>query len=260
VPVYVSGRKNLIEFLRACAARKLKVALSSWFWKDSCGVRRLIRTLVKMARIWNVTLEIIRAEGLLHMLLFVNLCNEWPGISCAPFFVNQPPELIWGGWHTAPSMQWLTESVRLVRAAFRRIPPTYSFNPNSAHAANADLAFLDLFEPHIWIAECNGGECYREVGHEFPLADPRGSYARQAKADKTYAACLGCWQNLVTTEIRTYSEVSRRHRNPRVTTKCWGAIDYKKMAPARLGPGEGALPARNRNRLRNLPLVRHLPG
>jgi len=190
-----------------------------------------------MARIWNVTFEIIRAEGLLHTLLFVDLCNEWPGISCAPFFVNQPPELIWGGWHTAPSMQWLTESVRLVRAAFRRIPPIYSFNPNPAHAANADLAFLDLFEPHIWIAECNGGECYREVGHEFPLADPRGSYARQDKADKTYAARPGCWQNLVTTEIRTYSEVSRRHGKPLVTTKCWGAIDNEKNGPCSTGAG-----------------------
>lgn len=231
-PVEVNIRRNLIDFLQQCDRRGLKVSLSSWFRKDSGDVRRLIRTPVDMARIWFTTLEIIRREGLLHTLIFVDLCNEWPGISWAPFFVNQPPELTWGGWHTAPSMQWMQESVRLVREAFPDIPLTYSFNPDPHHAcppkgSSPDLSFLDLFDPHIWAAQCNSGEFYKLVGYDYPLDHPRGYYAIQSNALKTYTARPEYWQQLLTTEIQAYAAVSRHHRKPLATTECWGIVDYK---------------------------------
>jgi hypothetical protein len=226
-PVEVNVRGNLIAFLGACRERGLKVGLSSWFRKDSGDVRRLVRTPEDMARIWQTTLELIRAEGLLDTVLYVDLCNEWPGVHWAPFFVNDPPELTWGGWHTALSMHWMRRSVELLRAAYPDIPLTYSFNPDPAHAAGAGLQFLDFFEPHIWMAQCNQNEFYRRVSYDFPLDDPRGYYAIQQRAKPTYNARPEYWQSLLVREVQAYAEVSRQHRRPLATTECWGLVDYK---------------------------------
>jgi len=49
-------------------------------------------------------------EALQQSCLFQkqNLCNEWNGSAWSPYFVNDPPEAIWTGWHTDKSKQWMT--------------------------------------------------------------------------------------------------------------------------------------------------------
>ena len=215
------------EFIHACNARGIRVALSSWFRKDTGDRRMKIKTVADMARIWIRTLELLQAEGLVENLLYVDLCNEWPGSHWAPFFLNDPPELTWGGWHSERSLAYLRQSISLVRSAFPNVPLTYSFNPENPQAAKHDLGFLDFFEPHIWMVNAYGYTFNPKVGYGFELLDPKGYYNLQKNAERVYREQADYWQQGLIGLINSYAEVSRAHNRPLITTECWGIIDYK---------------------------------
>jgi len=217
----------LPEFIHACNARGIRVALSSWFRNDTGDIRMKIKTAADMARIWIRTLELLQSEGLVENLLYVDLCNEWPGPHWAPFFLNDPPELTWGGWHSERSLAYLRESISLVRSAFPNVPLTYSFNPENPQAAKHDLGFLDFFEPHIWMVNAYGYTFNPKVGYGFELLDPKGYYNLQKNAERVYREQADYWQQGLIGLINAYAEVSRAHNRPLITTECWGIIDYK---------------------------------
>ncbi|MBC8008616.1 MAG: cellulase [Burkholderiales bacterium] len=226
-PTRVRVWPALPEFMRACAARGIRVALSTWFRKDTSDTRMNIRTAADMARIWIRTLELLQREGLTDDLLYVDLCNEWPGTHWAPFFVNEPPELTWGGWHSERSLSFMRESIALVRAAFPRVPLTYSFNPENPQAATRDLGFLDFFEPHIWMVNAHGYSFNPKVGYGFELTDPKGYYNIQKNAERVYREDAAHWNAGLVGLVHAYADVSRAHRRPLITTECWGIVDYK---------------------------------
>ena len=55
----------LIDFLKACRARRIKVALSSWFREDADNVRMALSTPQAMAKCWIDTLRLIADAGLM---------------------------------------------------------------------------------------------------------------------------------------------------------------------------------------------------
>lgn len=64
------------DFLRKCRERGIKVGISSWYREDIDDVRMEITSPEKMADNWIAVLDLIKAEGLLDTVLYVDMCNE----------------------------------------------------------------------------------------------------------------------------------------------------------------------------------------
>lgn len=227
-PVKIKPLPSLVAFIRNCARRGILVALSSWFREDTGNIRRLIQTPAEIEYVWRATLDHLAAAKLLDAIWFVDLCNEFPGPFWAPYFINDPPGLGWGGWHTAKAWAWITASVAALRHAYPQIPLTYSFNPNeSSLRADHDLATLDLLEPHLWLASANHNEFFKEIGYDFPLHDLRGYLALQKNALRAYRARPDYWLAALRGLIGEQVRIARRFNLSLVTTECWSVIDYK---------------------------------
>jgi sugar phosphate isomerase/epimerase len=226
-PTRVCVWPALADFIRACAERGVKVALSSWFRADGTQRRLVLDTPEKLAEAWAITLRLLEREGLLGAILFVDLCNEWPGHHWAPFFRNDPPEATFGGWHTERSRAYMKAAIAPLRAEFPQLPLTFSFTFKNPPGHEHDLSYLDLFEPHLWMANNATNDFYNEVGYRYELTDPKGYNNLQVHAERAYRARPEFWHGILLGLIESHAEISRRRRRPLVTTECWGPVDYK---------------------------------
>jgi len=220
---------DLLDFIRKCGQRKIKVGLSSWFREDVDNIRMKIDSPQKMAEIWISTLQKIDREGLLEHILYVDLCNEWPGDIWAPYFINDPKDKTWGYWHTDKSMEYMKESVNIVKREYPVIPVCYSFDGlDYAMYNNKNLDFFDLIEHHMWAVKLNNNEFYELVG---PVKDGRFTMEAYHKlsqnALKIYYERPEYWKNLLKTNIHLLASAAAKANQPLITTECWGIVDYK---------------------------------
>jgi sugar phosphate isomerase/epimerase len=224
----VRVQPELNEFIGLCAKRGVKVGLSSWFREDADNMRMKISSPERMAEYWVATVRAIEQAGLLGSLLYVDLCNEWPGAHWAPYFKNNPPEWTWGNWHSDVSLAWMRAAVAAFRAAFPAIPVGFSFDfVDPERAAGPDLSFLDYAEPHIWMAQVNKGEFYQQVGYHYDLFKP-DSYHNLALNGRTkYEANKAYWQASLAKKIAEVAKMGQAKNLPLMTTECWSVVDYK---------------------------------
>ena len=229
---------NLTLFISKCREYGIKVGLSSWFRKDSCNTRMKITSAEKHAEIWVKTLQTIEREGLLDTILYVDLCNEWPGDLWAPYFKNDPAHLTWGFWHTNTSMKWMKTSIGIVRKEYPQLPFTFSFdNLDVEKYAERDLSCFDFAEHHIWMVKENNDEFYREIKERSRAAgrpvDVDAFFSNQvyknivAEYEGVYMSKPDYWKKLLTDKIQLVSENAAKAKLPLITTECWGIIDYK---------------------------------
>ncbi|MCK5908185.1 MAG: hypothetical protein KAG37_11355 [Flavobacteriales bacterium] len=224
----VQIQPNLNKFIAKCKERDIKVGLSTWYRKDEDDVRMKINSAKIMAEQWVKTVQSIEKEGLLDAILFVDLCNEWPGDAWAPFFTNDPPEQTWGAWHTDVSMQWMNTSIGLVRKEFPKIPLCYSFDANKPKKLlEKDLKFVDFLEPHIWMVQENKAEFYNKVGYKYDLYESTSYDNLAANGEKIFREKPEYWKKLLTDKIATVAKHAAQIDQPLITTECWGVVDYK---------------------------------
>ncbi len=215
----------LHEFMRKCKDRGIKVALSSWFREPTEDVRMNIKTPADLARIWQVTLDGIKKAGLLDVVLWVDVVNEWPGPRWAPFFL---PPLDWGQWDDPRGLAYMKTTIEGLRLSYPDLPILFStMGTRSKQFGEADIRFLDGIEHHIWMAAMNDGEFYRELKYEYELFDLIGYDKLQKGAEKLYRSKPEYWQGLLTREIDIMAGISRKLNQPMTTTECWGVVDYK---------------------------------
>ena len=229
-PIRVRVQPALNAFLAACRSRGIAVALSTWFRADTAETHRRIDSAQAMADIWIATLRTIEDAGLLDALLWVDLCNEWPGDIWAPFFRNEPPELTWGGWHTPVSMAWMRESLAAVRAVYPGLPLCYSFDGmEDRYYTERDLrgAGFGLIEHHCWMAKENDGEFAKAVGYGYERFSSVGYRNLALRAESLYRDRPEHWRGLLTGRIDRLAAASRAAGLPLATTECWGIVDYK---------------------------------
>lgn len=226
--VTVTVLPALTEFIASCRARGVRVGLSSWFREDTTNARMTLTTPEAMAASWIATLRAIDAAGLLDAIFYLDCCNEWPGELWAPYFRNDPPELTWGGWHTATSLAWMRRVIDLVRGEFPALPVCFSFDgmDDSLYGLR-DLRHFDLLEHHTWMAKENGSEFNRATEYGFQRFESTGYENLVAHAERLYRARPQHWQDLLTSRIASLAEASRRTGLPLGTTECWAIIDYK---------------------------------
>ena len=227
--VRVTLMPALLEFLEKCRARRIKVALSSWFREDAENVRMQLSTPEAMARCWVDTLRMIEAAGLMDTLLYVDLCNEFPGDFWAPYFRNDPPWMTWSCWHTEAAMAYMRTSIELVRREFPMLPLCFSFDgDDTSHYPQRDFSFMDLAEHHIWMTKLNKQQFYNEVGKAKD-----GRYTEEAyhlladHALEVYEGKKDYWQQLLVQGIQRLAQDVKAAGLPLATTECWGITDYK---------------------------------
>ena len=224
----VQVQPNLNKFLLKCKERGIKVGLSSWYRQDVDDVRMKITAPDKMADCWISTLRTIEQDGLLDTILYVDLCNEWPGNLWAPFFSSQYPHIVWGEWYKEESLFWMKRTLERMRVKYPDMPFLFSFDCWDVHKyEEVDTSFLDLFEHHIWMVHQNNNEFYKKVDYKDGQFSPE-AYKQVVKvAEKLYKAKPLYWQKLLTDKIKLTGEVAKKVGRPLVTTECWGIVDYK---------------------------------
>lgn len=224
----VQVQPNLNKFLLKCKERGIKVGLSSWYRQDVDDVRMKITAPDKMADCWISTLRTIEQDGLLDTILYVDLCNEWPGNLWAPFFSSQYPHIVWGEWYKEESLFWMKQTLERMRVKYPDMPFLFSFDCWDVHKyEEVDTSFLDLFEHHIWMVHQNNNEFYKKVDYKDGQFLPE-AYKKVVKvAEKLYKEKPLYWQKLLTDKIKLTGEVAKKVRRPLVTTECWGIVDYK---------------------------------
>ena len=224
----VTVQPSLNEFIAKCRDRDIKVGLSSWYREDTEKVLMKIDSPQKMAENWIKTIDSIAKAGLLDAILYVDLCNEWPGDIWCPYFKNDPPEKTWGFWHTEKSMQYMNESIELVRKAYPEIPLCYSFTGGEPKLyAEKDLSFFDLLEHHTWMAQLNGGEYDKAVGYTYDRFGPDGYKNLVLNHERVYNKRKDYWRKQLTDEIQLVAQSAKAAGLPLITTECWGIVDFK---------------------------------
>lgn len=223
--VRVQPLPDLHTFIGKCRDRGIKVALSTWFREDEDNVRLKIGTPEQHADIWIKTLAGLHEAGLLDTILYVDLCNEWPGPIWAPFV--QPP-LPWGAWSDPRAMRWMRTAVAAVRAEFPALPLLFSTNSERAEDyADNDLRFVDAIEHHIWMVGANSDEFYKLTGYAYERFSEDGYHKVQLTAAAIYAEKPAYWQKLLTDDIAGLAKAARRAKMPLITSECWAIVDYK---------------------------------
>jgi hypothetical protein len=215
----------LFDFLGKCRDRGIMVGLSTWYRKDDADTRMAITGPEVMAANWIKTLDLIAEAGYLDSILYVDLCNEWPGEDWAPFV---QPRLTYGDWDKPASLDYMHKAIALVRARYPRMPLLFSCAEDRPESYLAqDLSDFDLLDPHIWMVQQNGGEFYKLAEYGYERFDAKGYTNLSLKAEDIYRARPEYWQKALVQAIDRHAAVSRKMKMPLITTECWGLVDYK---------------------------------
>lgn len=219
----------LTAFIAKCKKKRIKVGLSSWFREDSDNVRMGLDTPQAMAKCWIDTLRLIDEVGLMDAILYVDLCNEFPGDFWAPYFRNDPPWMTWSCWHTDAAMAYMRSAIDLVRAAYPQLPYCFSFDgDNTGHYREKNLSFFDLAEHHIWMTKLNRQQFYNEVGKAKDGRFTEEAYHLLSdNALAVYEGKKDYWQQLLVKGVQTLAADAKAAGLPLATTECWGITDYK---------------------------------
>lgn len=225
--IKVQVQPALNEFIRKCGERDIRVGLSSWYRTDTTHQEMTITTPEIMAQRWINTLKTIDDAGLLGNILYVDLCNEWPGNIWAPFFNALYPKVYWGQWDAPESMEWMQKAIALVRDAYPDLPLVFSTDSQDLWRFDNDLSYFDLVEHHIWMANQKQGEFLKAIDYKNGRFDPQAYKNVQANAERVYREKPDYWNNLLLNQINETAAVAKRIGKPLITTECWGIIDYK---------------------------------
>jgi hypothetical protein len=216
---------ELITFMEKCRARDVKVALSSWFREDTENIRMKITGPEEMARIWTVTLDAIKKAGLLDSVLWVDLCNEWPGPHWTAYL---QPQMKWGEWDNPRALTYMKTAIEIVRKNYAELPLLFSTQGNRMDQFDkADISFTDLIEYHLWMVQLNNDEFYGHFGYTYDLFSPDGYTKMQLHAEPLYRSKPQYWKDKLVTGIDQLAATAKRAKQPLATTECWAVVDYK---------------------------------
>lgn len=228
-PVTVRVLPELLEFMRACAARNVRVALSSWFREDTHDVRMRITTPGDLAAVWDITLSAIEDAGLADAIYFVDLVNEWPLPMWTPFLYGDDPDPVALSRADEKARTWTKEAIGALRAAHPRYRYTLSCALETTGADGEELSELDLLEPHVWLTPQATTSFYDAIGYDLHHSqfDPHAYTALSGPAERLYRSDPQRWHGLLTDHIGQVADWSRAVGKPLVTTECWGIVNYK---------------------------------
>lgn len=229
--VEVDPRRGLIEFMALCAENDLRVTLSSWFREDVDDTRMTLQDPARFADAWLSTLQHIDDHGLLALVDYVDLINEFPLGIFAPF--AYPEGKVPNFEETTRSEKyvadWATRALGRVRHGRPDLPYTYSFA--SELTSDVGIEALDFLELHIWMTSDGASDFYETIGYELDTSSEgdagRGDTVLRERAGQEYLSRPGHWRSGLFSLIDAAAELSRRSGLPLSTTEGWAIVSWK---------------------------------
>jgi len=246
--VTVNPRQGVVEFMQKAKERDLYIGLSSWYNDDTTHRKLTIRSPEDYVRIWTETLDLLAAAGLLDIVVWVDVCNEFP----LPMWTPGTFQDIFGGvgssgddalqvgmlqsdWKQDSVRRfeaYLTESITGIREKYPGLKYTFSFcGLGSDNIVRADVSALDLAEPHIWTTDdpvwlqesgmtaCQAGD-YQE-----------GLRTYVEKVMKVYPSWKERCQEILDGRMDFWLSWAKDNDLPLVTTEGWTAVLYEDISP-----------------------------
>jgi len=125
-----------------------------------------IATLADLADMWLAVLKAVDRAGLLHDVLHVDLCNEFPSLGCAPFLRKNLTR------DSAEGVRWMREPLERLRSAFPSLDYTFSFSSEYDAWRKQDVSTLDFIELHLWMTHFS--DFYERLDYHYEAFDPVG--------------------------------------------------------------------------------------
>lgn len=162
----VNPRRDLPLFLSKCAARGVRVGLSTWMTNDFSDRALQVQSPADLARVWAETLDFIGQHGLQNIVEWVDLGNEFPSVQFMPAIVayinaRSSSQISTLHGYVLPYDQqqasaisaYIHAAINPLKKQFPSLPfcvsllgngPTDSFKFH-------DLSPMDCIETHIWL-------------------------------------------------------------------------------------------------------------
>ncbi|BDZ47971.1 hypothetical protein GCM10025867_02120 [Frondihabitans sucicola] len=239
VPVTAPG-DSLAQFLNLCRDRNVTVALSSWFNDDDEHRRLMITTPNDLGRVWRETLQFLENRGLLDVIEYVDLCNEFPLADWLPAAyehifgqpeeaaANVPGQAVTGGWTWDETQRRAISQYFLpageLRARWPHLRFTVSLAPISESVHDLDFTSLDLIETHVWLSS-NVTDFAALTNFALDDFGFPGAWQKQVDSlDEVYWPDPDRWHRLLGAEMTRWAETARRAGRPLWTTEGWSHI------------------------------------
>jgi hypothetical protein len=247
--VEIEPRKGLVEFMTKCRQRGIRVGLSSWFQPDKTSRVDMLKSPQDFSRVWMQTLEMIEDHGLLDIIEWVDLCNEFPLTAWAPGAVEymsnksgkKLPVMI--GMYSREQKQvfsrFMQESIEPLKQRFPDLCFCFSFTEADADAfEGVDLSSFDVLEPHLWL---NMNILFAILsGLWIPLSIvPNASYGVSAASTSWYRSLRGTWLEWMGKKMNNWARVAANWNCRLYTTEAWGPVIYEDL-PAKFNDREWA--------------------
>ncbi|MDO9235833.1 MAG: cellulase-like family protein [Aquabacterium sp.] len=166
--VTVNPRRDLPIFLSKCAARGIRVTLSTWMYKDKTERARRVQSPAQLSRIWAETLDFIGQHGLMDIIEFVDLANEFPSVQFMPAIVDHINQKLFNKINLSHGFllpydqrqasaisAYIYAAINGLKKQFPKLPLCVSLagdgttNTFKFH----DLSPMDCIETHIWLSQ-----------------------------------------------------------------------------------------------------------
>lgn len=238
-PVEVEPRPGLVEFMSKAADRSLVIGLSTWFNDDSTHRAADVCTPADYARIWHETLDLLRTEGLLDIVSWVDLCNEWPIGAWArgayPEIFGRPHDDIAGAlqpWtdRDCEAVVAYFDAVGELRSEFPGLKYTFSFAPIAWNVRRLDVSSFDIAEPHIWLAS-DVEEFMTSTEILAALSERPGALERHIElVDELYWTRRDHWIAQLASKMDAWASWAQEHSLPLYTSEGWASVNYADLS------------------------------
>jgi hypothetical protein len=223
-PVTVQVWPALPDFIRACAARGIKVALSTWWREDEHRHAHRLCGAADLARVWAAALDLLAKENLLNALLYVDLSNEWPTSIWTPFYQPTAPATQ-EDWQAPGPLDIMREAIGNLRVRFPSLPFTFSTTSRpEAWGTVENCAFIDLIEHHLWLSSI---EFYRRIDYRFEAFSEVGYDKLRARARALYESNPTHWRDELGRTLDQLVAGSHRLHLPLVNTEGWSLVTWR---------------------------------
>jgi hypothetical protein len=244
-PIQVNPRKALIDFFYKAKARNLKIGLSTWLTPDESQRRNQIKRPADFARIWNETLGLLKQNNLLDLVLWVDICNEFPldiwAVGAAQEIFGSPAETpkkmferhqnTYNPQVAKDVQRYFTECITSLKEAFPNIAFTFSFTSLLIKQfGQLDLSQFDLIDAHIWTSD--DPKFKRSTWQNLPLALVNfGVQLHAWRARQMFPKYQKEWVNILEQQTDAWSAIADQYKIPLFTTEGWGPVNYNDISP-----------------------------
>ena len=243
-------RKSLIEFLTKCREYGIHAGLATWFIHHGTQRSLIFKSVDDFVRAWDETLTFVKDNGLMDVVTYVDVLNEYPlahGLTWLDEQIdkrgdvklfkennpdaNIPPEGMFetDGWFNDLQVvfyqSFMRDSINKLKAKW---PDLDIFASETGQKVPQDYSNFDAIDKHFWFI------------HSKELADSTGfrRMTRNKPSDVTFHDTYynglkhwdankeryGLWME---ERIKNLAELGRKYNVPVGNTEGWGAVFWE---------------------------------